>query len=303
MEYSAIEAFLAIVQTRSLTKAAEQLHLSQSTVSYRLKMLERELGVTLVERGKGMPVITLTPFGESFVGLAERWNTLKREVDILQSAGPRSSLTIGAADSLNVYVLPALYRTMSVQSPELFLTIRTQHTIESYESVERREVDVAFVKMERVVPNVLVEPFYLDEMVLVRPVHPTNNHPGAVSPGTLDGRDELYLNWGPSYEIWHDRWWDPYCSSRIRLDAAALIFALMREPRQWAVVPRSIADTFSQEGRFFVQRLTEPPPPRTCYKITHRYPQPAQRVALEMLDHYVEKLYGKEKSQKNFHND
>ncbi|HMM20843.1 MAG TPA: LysR family transcriptional regulator [Selenomonadales bacterium] len=303
MEYSDIEAFLAIVQTRSLTKAAELLHLSQSTVSYRLKMLERELGATLVERGKGVPVIALTPFGESFVGLAERWNNLKREVDILQSGGPRASLAIGAADSLNVYVLPALYRTMSVQSPELFLTIRTQHTMESYESVERREVDVAFVKLERAVPNVLVEPFHLDEMVLVRPEHADNRRAGPVSPAELDGRQELYLNWGPSYELWHDRWWDPYDPSRIRLDAAALIFALMRDPRQWAIVPRSIVDSFVKAGgAWLVQRLSEPPPPRAGYKLTHRYPKPVKQAALDLLDRYVGLLYGGENSGESFHN-
>ena len=53
MYFSGIEAFLAIVRTESINKAAESLHLSQATVSYRLKTLEQEMGGLLVERRKG----------------------------------------------------------------------------------------------------------------------------------------------------------------------------------------------------------------------------------------------------------
>ncbi|MFD2880212.1 LysR family transcriptional regulator [Paenibacillus rhizoplanae] len=53
MYFPGIEAFLAIVRTGSISKAAELLHLSQATVSYRLKTLEQEMGGLLVERRKG----------------------------------------------------------------------------------------------------------------------------------------------------------------------------------------------------------------------------------------------------------
>lgn len=69
MYFPGIEAFLAIVQTGSISKAAELLHLSQATVSYRLKTLEKEMGGLLVERRKGAPKISLTPKGEDFLVL------------------------------------------------------------------------------------------------------------------------------------------------------------------------------------------------------------------------------------------
>jgi signal transduction histidine kinase len=95
MDFLSIEAFWAIVKTRSLSKAAELLHLSQSAVSHRLKVLERDMGVTLIERHKGIQTTNLTPFGESFVGLAERWTTLNREMNILRVNGPHMGLAIG----------------------------------------------------------------------------------------------------------------------------------------------------------------------------------------------------------------
>lgn len=79
MYFPGIEAFLAIVQTGSISKAAELLHLSQATVSYRLKTLEKEMGGLLVERRKGAAQIRLTPKGEDFFSIAERWDALWRK--------------------------------------------------------------------------------------------------------------------------------------------------------------------------------------------------------------------------------
>lgn len=286
-----MEVFLAIVQTRSLTKAAELLHLSQSTVSYRLQVLEREMGALLVERRKGVQTITLTPIGESFVALAQRWSMLKREIEILHAKGPQISLTIGAADSLNVYVLPPLYKAISQHCPSMRLQIRTQHTAESYESIERKEVDVAFVKLERVVPSIIVEPFYVDEMVLVR-LWTKERVPGAVlSPLELDCRHQLYFNWGPSYQMWHDRWWDAYGLPNLQIDAAALIFSLMWDLRQWAIVPRSIATTLAQKDKFVIQHLSDPPPPRVCYQLTPKHSDSVKSSALDTLNRFVQAIY------------
>lgn len=291
MDFMGIEAFLAIVQTQNLTKAAELLHLTQSAVSYRLKILEREIGTTLIERRKGIQSITLTPFGESFVPLAERWRLLNSEVELLQARGPQISLTIGAADSLNVYVLPPLYRAINRQYPSLRLRIRTQHTVESYESMERREIDVGFVKMERVVPNITVEPFYVDEMVIVRLKTDERMQPEILAPSELDCHHQLYFNWGPSYEIWHERWWGVYSSSTLRIDSAALIFSLMWDQRQWAVVPKSIAAALAKPDKFIVQQLSDPPPPRVCYKIMPKYPDPVKVPTINMIDQFVELTY------------
>ncbi|MZP29580.1 LysR family transcriptional regulator [Heliobacterium undosum] len=291
MDALGIEAFLAIIQTRSLTKAAELLHLSQSTVSYRLQGLERELGATLIERRKGVPTISLTPFGESFVSLAERWKLLKREIALLQSTGPQVRLTIGAADSLNVYVLPPLYQIFSQQCPSVRLQICTQHTMESYESMERKEIDVAFVKMERVTPGIVVEPFYVDEMVVVRRRGEERTPADIVSPLELDDRHQIYFNWGPSYQMWHDRWWDANSPSCLQVDVAALIFSLMWDARQWAIVPRSIAKACAQKDVFVVQRLSDPPPPRVCYQLTPKTPDPVKASAIDRLNQFVRLIY------------
>ena len=79
-----IEAFLAIIEARNLKKAGEMLSLTQATISYRLKILEQEMGAQLIERNKGIQQITLTAFGESFIPIANRWYLLKADMEKLQ---------------------------------------------------------------------------------------------------------------------------------------------------------------------------------------------------------------------------
>lgn len=70
MELNQIEAFIAIVQMKSFTRATHILHLSQPAISRRISLLEQELGATLFERvHKG---IILTEAGETFLPYAQR---------------------------------------------------------------------------------------------------------------------------------------------------------------------------------------------------------------------------------------
>ena len=61
MDLADIEMFLSIVSTKSISKTADALFLSQPTVSHRLKLLEKELNCSLILRSKGFKQIELTP--------------------------------------------------------------------------------------------------------------------------------------------------------------------------------------------------------------------------------------------------
>lgn len=291
MDPLGITAFLAIVQTRNLTKAGELLHLSQSTVSHRLQVLEKNLGEALVERGKGRQSIELTPFGSRFASLAERWNLLNLELTAMQAEGAQLRLNFGVADSLNLYVLPPLYQRIIRQFPNLSLRILTLHTAECYEGIERRDLDMAFVNVEKVLPHILTEPFYVDEMVLVRLATAGHNPDEAISPAELDFRHEFYFNWGPAYQLWRERWRDTGAPFRLQVDAAALIFYTMWDERQWAVVPRSVAKAFARPEQFVVQSLTDPPPSRICYRLQHKHQEKLKQPYLEKIASLLQQIF------------
>lgn len=288
-----VEAFLAVIRTQSITRAAKELHLAQSSVSHRLKVLEQEMGAKLIERNQGVQGICLTPMGEEFIHLAESWTALSRETRILQSMGPSLFLSLGTVDSLNTFFFPPLYRALSQHDPTPQLSIRMQHSTELYKEVDCRQVDVAFVLKEVFLPSLVVEECFSEPMVILRLKSPSASGPTVLHIADLDPHYELFVPWGPQFQSWHDKLWDPLCPSRIRIDSSNLIFHLLRDPRQWTIVPMWVANEALKRKVYYIQKLSPAPPNLVCYKITHKYPKASTRQSLNLLDHYLDLLKNK----------
>lgn len=282
-----IQAFLAVVRTQNMSRASEQLNLAQSTVSKRLTVLEQELGTILIERGKGKKSLRLTHAGEAFIELAERWQALLLETQFLPTASPNLALSIGTLDSMNYAVFPSLYQALSCHQPKINLKVVTSHSPELYDLLDRRQIDVAFTLLQREHPNIIVEKYHTEPMVGLRLATPSHSHSNLIHPHELDSNDELFVYWGPNYQIWHDQWWDPLCLGRISLDTSQLIFSFFSNAKQWTIVPLSVAKMATAEDKFSIFTLSEPPPERICYKITHKYPKASTISSLEVLAHYL----------------
>ena len=69
MNENQIDTFIEIAQTGSFSRAAQNMHISQPAVTYRMRMLEEELGVKLFDRSYNP--MTLTPAGEHFIRNAQ----------------------------------------------------------------------------------------------------------------------------------------------------------------------------------------------------------------------------------------
>lgn len=292
MNLSGIRTFLTIVQTKNLTKASQLLYVTPSTISYRLKTLERELGVELVERSKGATQVRLTPSGENFVKLAERWSLLWQETNVFSKSGAQVNLNISAPASLSVNFLVPLYRGLYRHEPRMRIRVCTQHTEEAVESVMRREMDIAFIGRDIPTPStVTVRPFVDEDMVLLTPGRREDGgEPIAI--GDLDPEYEIYWNWGTAYEAWHDQHWDPAYPRRVQVDMAHLIPTLMTDKRGWTIVVRSLGELFARTHGFRVQELLEPPDRRVYYKVTHNHPSLSTTDGLAVLERYLASIYG-----------
>jgi DNA-binding transcriptional LysR family regulator len=290
MNHFIMETFLALVRMQNVSRAAEQLNVAQSTVSKRMKLFEEEIGTVLFERVKGNKTFRLTSAGEALVEVAERWLAVWHEMQSLQSVSPRLSLSIGALDSLNYAFFPTLYQALSRHRPKINLKVVTSHSPELYNLIERREVDIAFTLLRREHPNILVDECFTEPMVGLRMKLAGASEPEQVHPRDLDPGDELFLYGGPNYQMWHDQWWDPFSTDRIRLDTSQLIFSFFFNARQWAIVPFSVACKARKTGNYSIFRFSEPPPDRICYQIKHRYPRASTAASITVLDGYLKSL-------------
>jgi DNA-binding transcriptional LysR family regulator len=283
-----IEAFLAVASCHSISGAADLLHVTQPAISHRIRELETHLKMILIDRMRGSRRCDLTLAGESFLPIAELWGQAWRETEKLRSGVAVLSLTIGCVDSVNTYLLPQFYRELITSNPPIYLQIFTMRSAELYDKIERRELDVAFVLYELHRQNVKAAPFYREPMKIVRPSRrKSQSHKIRIK--DLDPTYELYINWSPSYQMWHDRLWDPSSKAQIEFDTINLIQALMQDPRNWALVPFSTLNFLQKNQAVIVQDLIPSPPDRITYMITHRFPRIAARQGIDILESLAHK--------------
>lgn len=126
MEIDQVEAFVAIVRGRGVTRAATALHLSQPAVSRRLDLLERELGAPLFERIRSG--VILTEAGHAFLPHAEALLASMRDgVEAVRGLGgpDRGAITVALVGTLASTPLTGCLRAFRERYPGVTLRLRT----------------------------------------------------------------------------------------------------------------------------------------------------------------------------------
>lgn len=124
MEIRQLKTFQTTAKTLSFSSAAEMLNYAQSTVSSQILALEEELGAPLFDRlGKQ---VVLTDAGRRLLTYAEQILALVDEAQQVVNGHevPAGTITIGAPESLCVYVLPPLLRRYREEYPQVRLALQ-----------------------------------------------------------------------------------------------------------------------------------------------------------------------------------
>lgn len=106
-----VEAFVEVAREQSITKAAKNLNLTQSAVSSRIAALQKELGVTLVDRLDR--VFYLTEAGERFLDYAKRFLALQEDLQrefCVSRKGPLALRIGGIETVLHTWLVPLVER-------------------------------------------------------------------------------------------------------------------------------------------------------------------------------------------------
>lgn len=294
MNLAEIETFLTIVNTKSITKTADLLFLSQPTVSHRLNSLENELGFSLVIRNKGHKQVELTPKGMDFIILAERWMSLWKETLELQHNQEQLLLNIGCTDSLNIAVFVPLYDKIFEEHPHLDLNIQSHHSSELYGMLSEHNIDIGFVYHQLHYKNIISEKLFEEKLYLVQSEHPSVEKP-LVHTDELDSAKELFLSWDDNFQIWHDRWLSSVSRPRISADTITLLDRLWKDADTWMIAPESVICELARYRKVYVSELKNPAPNRICYKIKHKYPKVTSKHAVEFFEGILEEFLQAEK--------
>jgi DNA-binding transcriptional LysR family regulator len=139
-----VEAFHWVATLKSISRAAEKLHLTQSAMSSRIAKLEEELGVLLLDRSDKQ--FKLTTAGTRFLVHANKLLELQRDAKAEMGSGESVaiSLRIGAIESvLHSWLIPWLEQ-LRLDHPSLELDLTVETTPILNEQIQRGTLDLAF---------------------------------------------------------------------------------------------------------------------------------------------------------------
>ncbi len=185
-----LRIFRAVAQSRSFTRAAELVHLTQPGISKHIKQMETYFGVRLFDRsGKK---VALTESGEvlfeatqevmAIIDAAER-----RIDDVKGLRGGR--LRLGSSFPVGVYLLPKVLAEFRRRYPAVDVTLDISLSERIEAKVMAGELDLGLVSYDARNPRLLTRAFMTDELIAIVPP----NHPWAtkrqIKPQELTRRD------------------------------------------------------------------------------------------------------------------
>ena len=167
-----MKIFEAVFRHSNITKAAEELHLAQPSVSVAVRELEEYYGICLFER-LGRRIVP-TELGKEFYGYALHIVSLLDEMEQkIRNWDALGVIRIGASITIGTHILPPLLKQYQALYPEL----RTEVTIGKSAVIEQHilenKIDIGLIENQSEHPDINVLPFMEDYMqAIVAPDHP-----------------------------------------------------------------------------------------------------------------------------------
>jgi LysR family transcriptional regulator, low CO2-responsive transcriptional regulator len=172
IDFRKVEIFLYTAENESLSEAAKQLHVSQPAVSYQIRSLEQELGVTLfTRRSNGLK---LTEAGRLMLPWARRLlhdtNDLRKMMTSLQDSIV-GELRIACSTTAGKYILPQLAARFSLQYPTIKVRILACGPENASLQLLEGEAHLCVVSTEVSDPGLEAQEFFGDTITLIVPAY------------------------------------------------------------------------------------------------------------------------------------
>lgn len=262
-----IDAFLAIVEQGSLSRAAEVLYLTQSALSSRLELLEKETRTRLVNRKKGIRRVELTDAGRRMIPVARKWKALYEETRSIAMRPERSRLSISAVQSIQAYLMGPVYDRFFRECPNCDLNLMSLDSERTYQMMEKGELEAGLIANLQYSRKVAGIPLFEEPMYFV--CGEDASYSGTVHPSELSPGQEVYMGWYPDFARWHTYWFGGGDKARIQTDSMQLMERFLAERETWMILPLSAVRKLQETKRIKVLPMQEGPGPRITYLLTN----------------------------------
>ncbi len=148
MDFADLQAFVAVAEQRSFSRAAESLHRTQPAISKRIAALEADLNTTLFDRIGHRPILTeaghaLLPRARRIIADVE--DSRRAVINLAGEVG--GQLRIGTSHHIGLHRLPPLLRRYSELHPEVELDIQFMDSEAACHAVEHGDLELGIVTL------------------------------------------------------------------------------------------------------------------------------------------------------------
>ncbi|MFZ0469480.1 MAG: LysR family transcriptional regulator [Thiogranum sp.] len=220
MDTQLLKTFLEVYRTRHFGQAAGNLHLSQSAVSARIRLLEEDLGVSLFTRDRNN--IQLTAAGQKLLRHAESittaWTQARQELAMGEN-GPEL-LSVGAVPSLWDIALQDWVHWVYGECPEVGLIAEAHGAEMLVRQLLQGSIDLGFLFDAPQTPELMVAETIPVSLIMV------SSEPGQTAAQAVRG-NYVMVDWGTAFAIAHARHFPEMTTPRARVGLGRMAKALL----------------------------------------------------------------------------
>lgn len=168
LDFNQLEIFVRVVTLKSFSRAAESMFLSQPTVSTRIKALEDELGVVLLDRSHPRELL-LTREGQLVWDYAQRILGLRESLcrQIRKDEAVSGYLRVGASTVPGSYLLPRVLSGFKREYPLVRLNVSIKDTANITTGIVNFDYDLGMVGYRDDDPRLVFRELYEDDLILI----------------------------------------------------------------------------------------------------------------------------------------
>ncbi len=165
-----LETFIAVATAESFSSAAQQLHVTQPTVTGRIQRLEAMLGAQLLKRTTrkvettAQGALLLREATKTLAGLAQLVETMRQQARV-----SRRRVVIAATPTIAALRLPPIIQAYSARYPDVEVELLDLQYASVLAAIDEGRADVALLAYEGTDSAYRFQPLWSDDMLLVAP--------------------------------------------------------------------------------------------------------------------------------------
>ena len=269
MTLDQIDAFLAVIKYGNFAGAASSLYLTQSALGHRISNLEKELGLELFMRARGVRRVELTSEGDQFVPIAKEMKDLWLRALALSGTDVAKNVRISLIFSMQTFLMADMLTKLRKAGFKPYVV--SSNTAHAIKSLRDGDLDFAIAGGMRVPDDEAFMSELLGKERLVFVSGRESRYGESVRIADLDPANEVYSPWSTSNESWHIKLFGDRFMPLVSIENALQVIPVLESnPDTWTLLPSGFAHSYLGAGSLKFSELDEKPPAREVYLLARR---------------------------------